>query len=71
MTLQFGALPTDDTRSVNYDCNMFLIQATGFSWVILSSSKRYSVELHGIRVRYCQCEEIGLYFATRATLGYF
>ncbi len=30
MTLQFGASPTDDTRSVNYDRNMFIIQATGF-----------------------------------------
>ncbi len=28
--LQFGASPTDDTRSVNYDRNMFIIQATGF-----------------------------------------
>ncbi len=27
--LQFGASLTDDTRSVNYDCNMFIIQATG------------------------------------------
>jgi hypothetical protein len=27
--LQFGASLTDDTRSVNYDCNMFIIQAIG------------------------------------------
>ncbi len=27
--LQFGASLTDDTRSVNYDHNMFMIQATG------------------------------------------
>jgi len=27
--LQFGASLTDDTRSVNYDCNTFIIQATG------------------------------------------
>ncbi len=27
--LQFGASLTDDTRSVNYDRNMFIIQATG------------------------------------------
>jgi len=26
--LQFGASLTDDTRSVNYDCNTFIIQAT-------------------------------------------
>ncbi len=25
----FGASLTDDTRSVNYDCNTFIIQATG------------------------------------------
>ena len=29
MTLQFGASLTDDTRSVNYDRNTFIIQATG------------------------------------------
>jgi len=29
--LQFGASPTDDTRSVNYDRNMFIIQAPGGS----------------------------------------
>ncbi len=28
--LQFGASLTYDTSSVNYDCNMFIIQATGF-----------------------------------------
>ena len=28
MTLQFGASLTDDTRSVNYDRNTFIIQAT-------------------------------------------
>ncbi len=27
--LQFGASLTDDTRSINYDCNTFIIQATG------------------------------------------
>jgi hypothetical protein len=27
--LQFGASLTDDTRSVNYDPNTFIIQATG------------------------------------------
>ncbi len=27
--LQFGASLTDNTRSVNYDCNTFTIQATG------------------------------------------
>ncbi len=27
--LQFGVSPTDDTRSVNYNCNMIIIQATG------------------------------------------
>jgi len=26
--LQFGASLTDDTRSINYDCNTFIIQAT-------------------------------------------
>jgi len=26
--LQIGASLTDDTRSINYDCNMFIIQAT-------------------------------------------
>ncbi len=29
MTLQFGASLTDDARSVNYDHNTFIIQATG------------------------------------------
>ncbi len=28
MTLQFGASLTDDTRSINYDRNVFIIQAT-------------------------------------------
>ncbi len=27
--LQFGASLTDDTRSINYDRNTFIIQATG------------------------------------------
>jgi hypothetical protein len=27
--LQFGALLTYDTSNVNYDCNMFIIQASG------------------------------------------
>ena len=27
--LQFGASRPDDASSVNYDCNMFIIQATG------------------------------------------
>jgi hypothetical protein len=26
---QFGASLTDDASRVNYDCNMFIIQATG------------------------------------------
>jgi hypothetical protein len=29
--LQFGASLTDNASSVNYDCNMFMIQATGVS----------------------------------------
>ncbi len=29
MTLQFGASLTYDTSSINYDRNMFIIQATG------------------------------------------
>ncbi len=29
MTLQFGASLTDDTKSVNYDRNTFIIQTTG------------------------------------------
>ncbi len=29
--LQFGASLTDNTRSVNYDLNTFIIQATGLS----------------------------------------
>ena len=28
VSLQFGASLTDDTSSVNYNCNMFIIQAT-------------------------------------------
>ncbi len=35
MTLQFGASLTDDTRSVNYDHNMFIIQATGLTILTL------------------------------------
>jgi len=30
--LQFGASLTDDTRSVNYDRNTFIIQATGVTF---------------------------------------
>ncbi len=33
MTLQFGASLTYDTSSVNYDRNMFIIQATEHLWV--------------------------------------
>ncbi len=33
MTLQFGASLTDDTRSFNYDRNMFIIQATAAMYV--------------------------------------
>ncbi len=29
MTLQFGASLTDNANSVNYNCKMFIIQATG------------------------------------------
>ncbi len=29
MTLKFGASLTDDTSSINYDRNMFIIKATG------------------------------------------
>ncbi len=29
--LQFGASLTDDTRSVNYDRNTFITQATGYA----------------------------------------
>ncbi len=38
MTLQFGASLTDDTRSVNYDRNMFIIQATGV-FVVKANNK--------------------------------
>jgi hypothetical protein len=37
--LQFGASLTDDTRSVNYDCNTFIIQATGL--LFLSKARSY------------------------------
>ncbi len=42
MTLQFGASLTDDTRSVNYDRNTFIIQATG-----LVSQYKTKVEMTG------------------------
>ncbi len=35
--LQFGASLTDDTSSVNYDHNMFIIQATGVDFIKLFS----------------------------------
>jgi hypothetical protein len=34
VTLQFGASLTDDSRSVNYDHNMFIIQATDVSSLV-------------------------------------
>jgi hypothetical protein len=37
--LQFGASLTDKARSVNYDRNMFIIQATG---LLLSPGKKVS-----------------------------
>ncbi len=39
--LQFGALLTDDTSSVNYDNNMFIIQATDFVIIEGSGVKVY------------------------------
>ena len=35
--LQFGVSLTDDTNSVNYDRNMFIIQATGVNAIKLFS----------------------------------
>jgi len=32
VTLQFGASLTDDTRSINYDRNTFIIQAKAAVW---------------------------------------
>jgi hypothetical protein len=32
VTLQFGVSLTDDTRSVNYNRNTFIIQAIGSGW---------------------------------------
>ena len=50
MTLQFGASLTDDASSVNYDCNMFIIQATGqppnFYQFCLSQIKCLDYVLH-------------------------
>jgi hypothetical protein len=36
--LQFGASLTDDASSVNYDRNMFIIQATG---VLVMKKKKF------------------------------
>jgi hypothetical protein len=33
--LQFGASLTDDTRSINYDHNTFIIQATDYEMKIM------------------------------------
>ncbi len=43
MTLQFGGSLTDDTRSVNYDRNTFIIQATN----LLASYDALFVEKEG------------------------
>ena len=40
--LQFGASLSDDTRSVNYDRNTFIIQATGANVI-----KNTEVNYHG------------------------
>jgi hypothetical protein len=37
VTLQFGASLTEDTRSVNYDCNTFIIHATGLISIVVVS----------------------------------
>jgi hypothetical protein len=39
--LQFGASLTDDTRRVNYDCNTFIIQATGLNVIKLFAAVTY------------------------------
>ncbi len=49
MTLQFGASLTDDTRSVNYDCNTFIIQATGVSNMATVLANDFVVVLYGGR----------------------
>ncbi len=40
MTLQFGASLTYDTSSVNYDRNMFIIQATDVAHILKNTMKR-------------------------------
>jgi hypothetical protein len=40
VTLQFGASLTYDTSSINYDRNMFIIQAAGLQQIILNLVKR-------------------------------
>jgi hypothetical protein len=50
MMLQFGASLTDDTRSVNYDRNTFIIKATDlFEW----STKRLTKRLKTISSTWC------------------
>ncbi len=39
--LQFGASLTDDTRSVNYDRNMFIIQATDYKNSSITDEKSF------------------------------
>ncbi len=47
--LQFGASLTDDTRSINYDRNTFIIQATGeVEWLLNSELQSYLKEALGI-----------------------
>ena len=41
MTLQFEASLTDDARSVNYDRNTFIIQATGSAEANRRETKSY------------------------------
>ncbi len=56
MVLQFGASLTDDTRSINYDRNTFIIQATGVnavkSFFVANKevANRQATDIHHINV---------------------
>ena len=46
MTPQFGASHADDSRDVIYDCNMFIVQATGESWVVFKQKEKLRLLVH-------------------------
>jgi hypothetical protein len=46
--LQFGASLTDDASNVNYDRNMFIIQATGVKKFIAQSPEEFLKQMREV-----------------------